>query len=277
MKKGIDISHFQGNPDFAKVKTAVDFVIMQAGYGKYSSQKDKCFESNYAGCKKHGIPCGVYWFSYATTVADAKLEAKACLEAIKGKIFEYPIYFDVEGKSLVGRTGVTAMCDAFCSEIEKAGYFAGIYISRSPAQTMLDTAVAKKYALWLAEYGSKCNYAGSYGMWQYSSSGRVPGITDNVDMDYSYVDYPAKIIAQGLNGFPKPVKVLDKSGFKKGNKTLGVLALKQMLMKLGYKLDNNNGFGSGTEKAVNDLLKKWGYKQTGIAGTNFIKKLGGKL
>ena len=206
--KGIDVSYCQGNIDFAKLKGNVDYVIMQVGYGKYARQVDKFFERNYAQCKKYDIPCGGYWFSYATTAAEAKAEAEACLSVIKGKNFEYPIYFDVEGKSLVGRTEVSAMCKAFCNAIETAGYWAGIYISRSPAQTMLDTSVAQRYALWIAEYNSKCNYNGSYGMWQYTSNGRVGGINGNVDMDYCYVDYPKTIKSKGLNGF-KAIVTLD--------------------------------------------------------------------
>lgn len=70
--KGIDISYCQGNIDFAKLKGKVDYVIMQIGYGKYARQVDKFFKRNYAQCKKYGIPCGGYWFSYATTAAEAK-------------------------------------------------------------------------------------------------------------------------------------------------------------------------------------------------------------
>lgn len=277
--KGIDISHFQGQPDFAKVKTQADFVIMQAGYGRYSSQKDKTFERNYSECKKHGIPCGVYWFSYATTAEDARKEAQACLQVIKGKQFEYPIYFDIEGKSLVGRTGVSAMCKAFCGELEKAGYFAGIYISRSPAQTMLNDECRKKYALWLAEYASKLNWSGAVGMWQHSSTGRVSGISGNVDMDECYEDYPALIKQAGLNGFKPEQKVLDTSGCKFGDKTEAVHDLKRALTiahqlnMVAQTVDDNNVFGKGTELAVNSLLRKWGYEQNGIAGAEFKRKL----
>ncbi|MBP3272623.1 MAG: glycoside hydrolase family 25 protein [Ruminococcus sp.] len=284
--KGIDISHFQGQPDFAKVKTLADFVIMQAGYGRYSSQKDKTFERNYSECKKHGIPCGVYWFSYATTAEDARKEAQACLQVIKGKQFEYPIYFDVEGKSLVGRAGVSAMCKVFCGELEKAGYFAGIYISRSPAQIMLDDECRKKYALWLAEYASKLNWSGAVGMWQNSSTGRVSGISGNVDMDECYEDYPALIKQAGLNGFKAQAqmkepetKILDKSGFKQGEQSLGIYNLKLMLgfaYQLGLtkvKLDPNGIFGKGTLNAVNGLLNSWGYEQNGIAGEKFAERL----
>lgn len=284
MKKGIDVSQFQGTVDYNKVKASgIDFVIIRAGYGKYVKQKDPCFDMNYNNAKKAGLNVGVYWYSYADTEADARLEAKACLEVIKGKTFEYPIFFDLEeAKQFAkGSAFCNSLVKAFCSELEKAGYFAGLYISRSPLQQYIIKDIADKYALWIAEYSSCCNYYGTYGMWQYSSSGRVPGINGNVDMDYSYVDYPEKIRSKGLNGFPKPTvkskPTLDSSGFKYGNKTLGVLALKQMLIKNGYRLDNNNSFGNGTEKAVNDLLKEWGYKQNGIAGTNFIRKLGEKL
>lgn len=72
---------------------------------------------------------------------------------------------------------------------------------------------------------------------------------------------------------PPKAKVLDSSGFKKGNKSDGVLAVKQLIMLAGYKLDNNGIFGDGTQKAVNALLKKWGYSQNGVAGTRFIKRL----
>lgn len=276
--KGIDISAYQGSPDFSKLARSVDFAIIRAGYGRYSSQKDKCFEQNYAGCKKYGIPCGIYWFSYATTAADAKKEAAACLEVIKGKQFEYPIYFDVEGKSLVDRTTVSAMCEAFCSAIEDAGYFAGIYMSRIPAQNMLTDEVAKRYALWLAEYGSKLNWSGDVGMWQYSSTGRVSGITGNVDMDICYVDYPAVIRAAGLNGYSGK-KTLDSSGFRRGDSGDGVFSYKLQLRlaaKLGIvdaKVDENGIFGEGSEKATNALLADWGYAQNGIAGEKLLKRL----
>lgn len=283
--KGIDVSHYQENIDFAALKGNVDFVIMQIGYGRYSTQIDPYFNRNYEQCKKYGIPCGGYWFSYATTAAEAKQEAACCINAIKGKQFEFPIYFDVEGKSLVGKNEVSAMCKAFCDALESAGYFAGIYISRYPAQTMLDDSVASRYALWLAEYGSKCNYSNIFGMWQYSSTGKVSGILGNVDMNICYVDYPSAIKSKGLNGYGKSTvtstvsKILDNVGFKQGDQSNGVLALKCMLMtakKMGLTscgVDVNGIFGKGTLAAVNSLLKCWGYSQNGIAGENFTVRL----
>ena len=96
-KHGIDVSEWQGDINWNKVDT--DFCIIRAGYGKSVSQKDKKFEVNYSGCKANSIPCGVYWYSYAVTPEEAVSEANACLEIIKGKQFEYPIYFDVEQNS----------------------------------------------------------------------------------------------------------------------------------------------------------------------------------
>lgn len=278
--KGIDISRYQGTPDFGKLKNEVDFVILQAGFGRYASQKDAQFERSYAECKKYGIPVGVYWYSYAKTAADALAEARACMEVIAGKTFEYPIYYDLEeGLAALGRNTVSAIAAAFCNALEQAGYFAGIYISRSPAQSYLTAEVCGKYALWLAEYGSKLNWSGAVGMWQNSSTGRFSGISGDVDTDTCYEDYPKLIKAAGLNGFPKSdpaLKPLDtevwyKCGDKDKPGEHSIFAIKQRMKALGYKLDDTGGFGGGTEAAVKDLQRLWGYKQTGEIGENFVR------
>ena len=206
--KGIDVSQWQGNSiDFGKVKAAgYSFVILRAGYGRYISQKDPTFEDNYRKAKAAGLNVGVYWYSYAQSEADARAEAAVCRETINGKLFECPIYFDLEEQSQFsrGKAFCSALVTAFCGELEKAGYFAGLYISRSPLQNYITAEVASRYALWIAEYGSKCNYGGSYGMWQYTDKGSVPGVSDNVDLDICYVDYPTIIKEGGFNGFTKP-------------------------------------------------------------------------
>lgn len=274
-KRGIDISRYQGKPDFVKVKTAVDYVIVQAGYGRYASQKDSEFERTYAECKKNGIPIGVYWYSYARSTAEAVQEAKACMDVIAGKTFEYPIYIDLEENlGALGKSGVSAIAKAFCDELEKAGYFSGIYISRAPAQSYLDDYCRTHYALWLAEYSpTGLHWSGDVGMWQYGSTGRVAGISGDVDVDICYVDYPALIKQGGYNGYPKQNshKELDTEGFKRGDKSLGVYYLKQRLKAKGYKVDDTEGFGGGTENAVNEILSAKGYKPNGIAGKGFAK------
>lgn len=274
---GIDVSQWQGyNIDFNKVKSAgYKFVILRAGYGKYLKQKDPTFETNYKKAKAAGLDVGVYWYSYADSVNSAIEEAKVCIEAIKGKTFEYPIYFDLEEKSQFNRG--KAFCDsiikAFCSHLESNGYFAGVYCSTFWYTNYVSESVRKRYATWIAEYNTKCNYKGDYGIWQYGSKGNVNGVTGDCDVDYAYVDYPTIIKNGGFNGYKKTVnKALDTDGFKYNDKGLGVYCLKRWLIGQGYKMNDDNVFGTGTQNAVNDILTKNGYKANGIAGTNFMKK-----
>lgn len=204
---GIDVSKHNGAIDWQKVKTSgIDFAIIRAGYGKSISQKDKTFEANYAGCKANGIPCGAYWYSYATTVSEAKQEAETFLSVIKGKQFEFPVYFDQEEKATLntGRANCSAMIRAFCEVLENAGYWVGLYTSRSFLTSYIEDDIKQRYALWIAEWGSTLHYSGDYGIWQYSETGKVDGIAGNVDLNQCNVDYPTAIKAAGKNGYTKP-------------------------------------------------------------------------
>lgn len=280
MKKGIDVSYAQGKIDWSRVK--VDFAIIRAGFGRETSQEDSQFKNNYVGCKMNNIPVGVYWYSYAESVEDAKKEAKACLEVIKGKQFEYPIYFDLEEQFQFsnGKAFCDSLVKAFCNEIEKAGYWAGLYCSTNYLNNFISPSVAGRYALWVAQYYDECTYnKAAHGMWQYTSGSKVSGISGNVDADECYVDYPALIKAKGLNGFEKEKPILDADGYKKGSNTIGSLALKEMLLIAkakglhDYGIDETNTVGDNTERCINYFLRKWGYKENGVAGERFIKKL----
>lgn len=200
----IDVSKHQGKINWQKVRdSGVEIAILRAGYGRHVSQKDVMFEENYRGCKENGIKVGVYWYSYALSKDEVLLEAKACLEVIKGKQFEYPIYFDLEEAKQfkLGKQACSELVDTFCSELEKHGYFVGLYMSRFYLENYVTQDIRNKYTLWVAEYGSKCNYNGAYGMWQNSCTGRVPGIQTNVDTNKVYFDYTPVIKSKGLNGF----------------------------------------------------------------------------
>lgn len=203
--KGIDVSKHQGNVNWSHVKAdGVKFAIIRAGYGKQASQKDTQFENNYTGCKSNGVPVGVYWYSYATTPDEARKEAAVCLSVIKGKTFEYPVYFDIEEPSVLvkGKAACTAIAKAFLEAVEQAGYFVGIYSSKVHLENCITEELRARYAVWVAHYGvDKTTYHGQYGIWQKSSTGKVSGIRDNVDMNECYVDYPAAIKKKGLNGF----------------------------------------------------------------------------
>ena len=208
---GIDLSSHNKQVDWNKVKTSstkVDFVMLRAGLGRLASQKDKMFESYYSSAKSAGIPVGAYWYSYALDPEDAKREAAACLEVIKGKSFEYPIWYDVEESSQIalGKEKLTAIITAFLSEVEKAGYWVGLYMSASPMSTLVKSEVLSRYSVWVADTRVRTTPGVScpYGVWQYSWKGAVAGISGDVDLDRCYVDYPAKIKEKGLNGFSKP-------------------------------------------------------------------------
>ena len=202
--KGIDVSVHNGSINWNQVKNdGVQFAILRAGYGREASQKDQRFEEYYANAKAVGMPVGCYWYSYAVSPDEAKIEAQVCLSVIKEKQFEYPVYFDLEEQNAfnTGKSNCSAMVRAFCGELEKAGYFAGLYMSRSPFNSYMEDDIKTRYALWLAEYNSKLNYSGSVGMWQKSSTGKVNGISGNVDLDEAYIDYTSKVKAARKNGY----------------------------------------------------------------------------
>lgn len=202
---GIDISQWQGTVNFTSVKNAgTKFAILRAGYGRYASQVDKKFVEYYNGAKAAGIPLGAYWYSYAKSVDEARLEAKACIQVLGGRTFEYPIAFDIEESSQfkLGKETVSAMIAAFCDELEAAGYYAAVYSYASAFQYYINDYVKSRYDVWVAHYNvSKPSFSGTYGMWQYSSTGKVSGINGNVDQDYAYRDYPYIIKTYHLNNF----------------------------------------------------------------------------
>ncbi len=210
MKKfGIDISSYQRDINWNKVKQNVEFVIMRAGYGRLASQKDDFFEENYKKCKDNGIPCGVYWYSYALTKDDALKEADACIEVIKNKKFEYPVYFDIEdgSQSRLGREKISEISEAFCKRLENAGYWVGIYSYKSFLENNINENVRKRYAIWIAHTGvENTNYSGQYGIWQFSHTGNIDGINGDVDCNYCYTDYPELMKQTGKNNLNIPEK-----------------------------------------------------------------------
>lgn len=208
----IDVSAWQMKIDWAKVKAAgVKGAIIRAGMGdvlSYPGQKDQYFEYNYSECKRVGLPVGVYFYCYATAVEEAQREARGCLELLKGKQFELPILYDVEELRTFATGKTNEIIKAFADILEGAGYWVGVYIYRSAAQTYLTEHTRTRYTMAIAEYGPKLNYSGPYGIWQNSSTWRVDGISGNVDHDWCYVDYPKLIKERGKNGYPKPAPKL---------------------------------------------------------------------
>lgn len=194
MKKGIDVSHYQKKIDWAKAKKVVEFSILKIGEGRYSNQKDEYFERNYSECKRLGIPVGVYSYAYAQSVAEAKEEAKRVIEWLNGRDLDLPVYYDMENANMqkLGKNQLTEIAIAFCHEIEKAGYWAGIYANLYWYSNLLDTEKLKKmFTLWIANVDfthEQNKYEGKFDMFQYSWVGKVDGIIANVDMNVMYRD-----------------------------------------------------------------------------------------
>lgn len=197
---GIDISKHNGSCDLAKAKqSGIDFAIIRAGYGKSVSQKDERFEENYKKAVDAGMHVGAYWYSYAKNVEEARQEAEACLQVIKGKKFDMPIYYDIEEDC--NKPVANEIAKEFCSRLEAQGYFVGIYCSKSYIETYFNSFTRESYCMWVAQWANSCTYSGQFGIWQYSDSGTVPGIAGNVDMNKCLIDYPSLITGKGFNGY----------------------------------------------------------------------------
>ena len=190
IKKGIDVSAWQGNVDWEKVKASgIDFAIIRCGYGSdIKSQDDKKWARNVAECERLGIPYGVYLYSYADTDAKAKSEADHVLRLLKGHNPDYPVYYDLEDKVVEksGRTAIIRRADIFCSAIEANGYEAGIYANLNWWNNKLNSSILDKYDKWIAQWYSKCEYKGEYRLWQCTSDGNVPGINGRVDLNFEF-------------------------------------------------------------------------------------------
>ena len=214
---GIDVSEYQGNINWSHVKAdGVKFAILRAGI---SHRVDNQFANNYAGCKSNGVPVGAYWYSKATTIAEAKQEAQDFLAALKGKTFEYPVYMDLEESAqfALGKAKCSELVDAFLTMLEQAGYYAGLYCSTSYLNGYVSESVRKRYTIWCADYRGNCGYTGDYGIWQ-PGTGTIYGIDTEVDLDYAYIDYPKIIKNAGLNGFSKQNSNIENGNSDKSDK-----------------------------------------------------------
>lgn len=210
-KKGIDVSEWQGTIDWNKVKAAgIEFAMIKAGSGR--NRVDPEFKRNISECNRLGIPCGVYWFSYAYTEELAHNEAKYCLEAIAPYKLDYPVAFDFEYDSVnnaaklgieITREMASSFARAFLEDIEAARYYAMLYTNSDYLKRYFDQDLAKRYDVWLAMWQANPNLndkpTQAGGIWQYSDTGNVSGISARVDLDAAYYDYPGIISANGLN------------------------------------------------------------------------------
>lgn len=206
-RRGIDVSHHQGEINWEKVKASgIEFAIIRCGYGNDStSQDDRYWLRNVSECERLGIPYGVYLYSYAKNTQDALSEAQHVLRLIRGRKLSYPVYFDMEEEDTIG-SDFGAIAEVFCSTIQNAGYAVGVYANLDWWTNRLTDSRFSNWYRWVAQYNTSCGYTGDYAVWQYTSSGYVPGIPPNkdgivkVDMNY-LIGYPSD------HGIPMAVKV----------------------------------------------------------------------
>jgi len=193
--KGIDVSSYQGKPDWPKVSNSgVKFAILRI---HQKSGVDTSFEHNYKGCKSNGILIGGYKYSYALTPAQAIDEAEDVLSVLGGRGLDFPVFYDLEWSQQrsLGKQAIENIAVAFLTRIKKAGYKVGIYCNLDWYNNVLSD-VLKQYDCWIARYPANDNGSVQERLrpnvgvgWQYSSKGKVPGISGNVDMDVFYKDY----------------------------------------------------------------------------------------
>lgn len=206
MYKGIDISRWQGAVDFNRVKAAgMDFCLIKAGGSDAGFYTDKNFHLNVAGAMEAGLDFGFYYFvgKYCTSSEAGLADAQRFYNIIKGYLPTYPVYIDFEAPNGYNRQGNTNACISFCDYMEKQGYYAGIYASDiSGFKDKLYKDQLVRFDKWVAKYSAyEPKMIPSWGIWQYSSKGRVPGIKGNVDLNRSKHNYPNIIKQHHLNGF----------------------------------------------------------------------------
>ena len=197
-KLGIDVSAYQGDIDWETVAdSGIEFAILRAGYRGYAEGEtgiDEYFQYNLEQTKKYGVDIGIYFFSQAMTEAEARNEALEVLKLVDGYEIKYPIYFDWEPISdsdartaTISSTELTRCAQVFCQTIESAGYQAGVYFNLDLAAHYYHLKDLTEYSFWLAEYEDTPSFPYRFDMWQYTSSGEVPGISTVVDLNLSFL------------------------------------------------------------------------------------------
>lgn len=250
LMRGIDVSKWQGMIDFNKVKqSGIDFVIIKAGGSDGSYYKDPYFERNYYKAQMAGLKVGTYFFCGANFFSDLTARAVSVYfsNIIKDKPFDMPIVLDIEATEISVKKQATD-CAIKCAKLlEDLGYFVTIYGSEiSVFRDRLNVHELTSFDLWVAKYSNN-KPSLNCGMWQYSSSGNVSGITGNVDLDYAFRSY-SEIPSYKLNNTHNTMDIafdIIRGLFGNGEER------KNNLEKLGYNYNE-------VQKEVNRILRLWG-------------------
>jgi len=198
----IDISEFNYINDYPTAADNIHGVIMRIGYRGYGYAgtlvKDASLEDHYNGFAGR-TKIGYYFFTQATTIAEAEEEAIFAVNQLSGKVVDFPIYWDSEGSTAPNNSGRadgltvatrTACAIAFINKIKELGYRAGVYASEYWFRDNLDfdQIVNTGASIWVARYSDTVPSTSQYDAWQYTSSGNIPGISGNVDRSHVYTN-----------------------------------------------------------------------------------------
>ena len=257
-EKLIDVSTWNGNIDWDKVyKSGVRYAMIRSSFGiENPNQIDNKFVRNIENAIKVGIKCGIYHYSYARSVAEAKKEADFCLKTIKNYKIDLPVAFDIEDSSQtnLGKDTLTSIVIAFCDRIKSAGYRPMLYCNPNWLCNYLHKdKLINKYDIWLANWGVS---APSYNcaIWQYSESGSVPGVSGSVDMNWIFKDYTSTKPAT-----TKPVT--KPSNVKKTDYSVKVTAQAGLNVRKGAGTNYSiiTALKCGTVVTVSKVSGNWGY------------------
>lgn len=215
MSKGIDVSAHQGNINWDAVKASgIDFAIIRISYGQNSV--DSKAIRNIEECIRVGMPFGVYTYSYALNINNAINEANLVIKTLapyKDKV-RFPVIIDMEDADgykrkygMPSNDVLVSICEKECLMFEEAGYYAAIYASKSWFDTKLNSSRLNRFDKWIAWWNKGASFDKNiYGLWQYTSTGSVNGISGNVDMNEAYKDYPSIINNNSNSSSNTPAK-----------------------------------------------------------------------
>ena len=251
--KGIDVSEFQGNINWNKVKAdGIEFAILKLGniYDYDANYKDSKFDTNYKNARANGIKIGAYIYNYCNTIDTLKKGLEWAIKKLEGKELDLPFYLDMEDKDIQGETvaTLTNQCNEFAKYVKSKGYKAGVYANVNWLKNELNPDdFDKDISVWVAQYYKECQYKGDYDIWQYASDGNVSGISGNCDMNYLYNE---NIIKESGSTDDDNKKSIDELAEEVINGKWGDGAdRKSKLEKAGYNYNE-------VQDRVNEILSK---------------------
>lgn len=257
--KGMDVSRWQKDIDWYKVKNSsdIDFVILRCGYGNNkTAYDDSKFIRNATYCEKLGIPYGVYLYSYADSLSDARSEANHTLRLLEGRKLSYPVYYDLEDKVVQrqGRSNIIKFAKEYCSRIKAEGYQPGIYASLVWFNKYLNDPSLDGYSKWIAQWNYKCTYDKPYRLWQCTSNGSVAGVQGRVDINFDFSNKVKPTPTPSLVRY----KTTDNLNYRTGP---------------GTKYSKKGTYKKGTSLYVSRITNDWGLLANGYyVSMKYMKK-----